>query len=92
MDALVSVCRRRACSFVGQQVGGAATEYAVVLALFVIAALAAVWLLGGNLTSIFSTIADNVPGASGGSHGPSSGTFDPAYSGGTHLPQPQPNP
>lgn len=88
MDALVSVCRRRACGFVGQQVGGTATEYAVVLALFVVAVLSAVWLTGGSLTSIYSTITDNVPNASGGSHGPSSGTFTPAYSGGTHLPPP----
>lgn len=92
MDALVSVCRRRAGSFVSEQVGVAATEYAVVLALFVVAALAAFWLLGGSLTSTFSTIADNVPGASDGPHGPSSGTFEPVYSGGTHLPQPKPNP
>ncbi len=88
MDALVSVCRRRAGSFVSQQVGVAATEYAVVLALIVVVSLAAVWLLGGSLTSAVSTIADNVPGVSDGSHGPSSGTFEPVNSGGTHLPQP----
>ena len=88
MDVVVAHCRRRARSFVGEQVGVAATEYAVVLALFVVAALATLWLLGGNLTSIFSTITDNVPDASGGPRGPSSGTFDPVYSGGTHLPQP----
>jgi Flp pilus assembly pilin Flp len=87
MNAVVNICQRRACSFVSQQVGVAATEYAVVLALLVVATLAAVWLLGGSLTSTFSTIADNVPGASGGSHGPSGGTFDPVYSGGTHLPR-----
>jgi len=88
MDALVSVIRGRACNIVGQQAGGATAEYAVVLAIFVIAALASIRLLGGNLSSIFSTIADNVPDASGGTHGPSSGTFNPAYPGGTHLPQP----
>jgi Flp pilus assembly pilin Flp len=93
MNALVSVCRRRACSFVSQQDGVAATKYAVVLALFVVASLGAVWLLGGSLTSTVSTISDNVPDASpGGSHGPSSGTFEPVYSGNTHLSPPRPNP
>lgn len=92
MDALVSVYRRRAYKFVSQQGGVAATEYAVVLAIIVVGTLAALWLLGGGVTSTFSSIADNVPGASGGPHGPLSGAFEPAYSGGSGIPQPKSNP
>jgi len=66
MDTLVRVCGRRACCFVREQDGLAATEYAVMLALLVIAAFGAFWLLGGSLTSTFSTKFDNVPGASPG--------------------------
>jgi hypothetical protein len=68
-------------------------EYAVVLALFVLAAMGAIAVLGGALTSTFSTISDNVPDASqGGTRGTTSGTFDPVYVGTTHLPPPSPRP
>jgi len=64
MKTLVSVCGRQASCFVREQDGLAATEYAIMLALLVIAALGALQLLGVNLTTTFSSIADNVPGAS----------------------------
>ena len=90
---LVSASRRRAWIFVSEQDGLASVEYAVVVALFVVAALATIWVLGGNLASTFSMISDQVPDGSGaGPHGPSSGTFDPVYRSGTHPPPPIPNP
>lgn len=89
MDALLGICRRQVFGFVSQQDGLAAAEYAIVLAIFVVAALGAMWLLGGSLTSTFSAIADNVPDAvPGGSHGPLTSTFEPVYYSGTHRPQP----
>lgn len=66
MGTLVSVCGRRTCCFVREQNGLAVTEYAVMLALLVIAALGALQLLGGSLTSTFSTKFDSVPGVSPG--------------------------
>ncbi len=92
---LVSACRRRAWIFVSEQDGLAAVEYAVVLALFVLAALGAIAALGGSLANTFSTISDNVPDASqGGPRGPTGGTFDPVYITTTHPPPPslKPNP
>ena len=90
---LVGVWRRRAWELASEQTGLASLEYAVVLALLVVAALGTIWVLGGNLASTFSLISDQVPDASGaGSHGPSCGTFDPVYRSGTHLPPPMPNP
>ena len=90
---LVSACRRRAWELASEQTGVASVEYAVVLALFVVAALATIWVLGGNLASTFSLISDQAPDASGaGSHGPSGGTLEPVYRGGTHLPPPMPHP
>ena len=44
--------------------GVAVTEYAVVIGLFAVAAIAALWLFGGTLTETFSQIADQVPDAS----------------------------
>ncbi len=95
MNMLVSAWRRRAWICVSEQDGLASVEYAVVLALFVVAALGAIRVLGGTLTTTFSTISDNVPDASqGGPRGPTSGTFDPVYVTTTHLPPPSstPNP
>jgi len=93
MNMLVSACRRRAWIFVSEQDGLAAVEYAVVLPLFVLAALGAMGFWGGTLTSTFSTISDNVPDASqGGPRSPTSGTFDPVYVTTTHLPPPSPKP
>ena len=93
MNMLVSACRRRAWIFVSEQDGAASVEYAVVLALLVLTALGAIGVLGGTLTSTFSTISDNVSDASqGGPRGLTSGTFDPVYMTTTHPPPPSPQP
>ena len=92
MNTLVSVGRRRAWIFVSEQDGLAAVEYAVVVALFVLAALGAIWMFGGTLANTFSTISDNVPDAShGGPRGPVSGTSDQVYVTTTYSP-PRPSP
>lgn len=89
MDALFSQFGRRIGCFVREQDGVAASEYAVMLALLIVVALGAFWLMGGNFANTFSILSDYVPGASAdGSRGPSGGIFNSVYSAETHLPQP----
>lgn len=66
MDTLVSDCGRRVLSFVREQNGMAATEYAILLGLLVIAALGILQLLGGSISNTFSNQLNDVPGATPG--------------------------
>ncbi len=57
MKALVE----RAKSFLVNEDGPTATEYAVMLALIIIVALAAITLLGGKVQSIFTNVESSLP-------------------------------
>ena len=57
MNALVSRVR----AFLVNEDGPTATEYAVMLALIIIACLAAVQLLGQKVTSVFSGVEQAIP-------------------------------
>jgi pilus assembly protein Flp/PilA len=63
MKALV----KKARSFLKSEDGPTATEYAVMLALIIIVALAAITLLGTKVKTIFSNVASSIPtGSKGG--------------------------
>ena len=57
MKALV----KKARSFLKSEDGPTATEYAVMLALIIIVALAAITLLGTKVKTIFSNVASSIP-------------------------------
>ena len=57
MKALV----KKARDFLRSEDGPTATEYAVMLALVIIVALAAITLLGNKVKTIFTTVAGNLP-------------------------------
>jgi pilus assembly protein Flp/PilA len=60
---MVFVCRRIAlalASVVAEEDGQGLTEYALILALIAIIAIAALTLLGGQVTSVLSTIANSL--------------------------------
>jgi pilus assembly protein Flp/PilA len=61
MKALV----KKARSFLKSEDGPTATEYAVMLALIIIVALAAITLLGTKVKTIFTNVATVLPGAAG---------------------------
>ncbi len=77
MEAMIKAYVDRAGCFIREQDGLAASEYAIVLGLLIIAAIGALQLLDVNLTSTLSSIADNVPGTSSGGHGGPSGGWSP---------------
>ena len=58
MKALV----KKARSFLKSEDGPTATEYAVMLALIIIVALAAITLLGSKVANIFSNVSSILPG------------------------------
>ncbi len=63
MKALV----KKARSFLKSEDGPTATEYAVMLALIIIVALAAITLLGTKVKTIFSNVSGGLPTGSTGS-------------------------
>ncbi|MBN1341194.1 MAG: Flp family type IVb pilin [Phycisphaerae bacterium] len=65
MKALVN----RAKSFLVSEDGPTATEYAVMLALIIIVALAAIGTLGQKVNSIFTNVEAALPDGSGGGSG-----------------------
>ncbi len=61
MKALV----KKAKTFLRSEDGPTATEYAVMLALIIIVALAAITLLGNKVRTIFENVESRLPAASG---------------------------
>jgi len=55
------------CSFIRDEEGATATEYAVMLALIILIALGAIIFLGQEVRSGFSTVASAISSASAGS-------------------------
>ena len=62
MKALV----HRVKHFLASEDGPTATEYAVMLALIIIVALAAITLLGNKVSSIFDNVQNSLPDGQGG--------------------------
>ncbi len=56
----------RAKTFLMAEDGPTATEYAVMLALIIIVALAAITLLGGKVSGIFDGVQNSLPTVGGG--------------------------
>jgi pilus assembly protein Flp/PilA len=56
----------RAKNFLRSEDGPTATEYAVMLALIIIVALAAITLLGGKVSGIFQNVQSSLPDGAGG--------------------------
>jgi pilus assembly protein Flp/PilA len=58
--------KERVHSFMVSEDGPTATEYAVMLALIIIVALAAITTLGDKVKTIFTNVSDNLPTGTGG--------------------------
>jgi len=56
--------KNRVCSFLKSEDGPTATEYAVMLALIIIVALAAITLLGEKVNTIFTNVETALPDGS----------------------------
>jgi pilus assembly protein Flp/PilA len=62
----MKVLLKKAVSFLRSEDGPTATEYAVMLALIIIVALAAITLLGTKVSDIFSNVEAALPDGAGG--------------------------